>query len=247
MSIFSKKSALASLLLFSMLAVQASDLAKEQRWREQVVDSLLDGDEVTLNDGTNDFLGILTEPDTPKATGIIVLHGIGIHPNWDQVVKPIRVGMAEQGWTTLALQLPILPNEAEDTEYTPLMPEAAQRIATGVRYFNDMGIKDVIIVAHSLGAKMAVLALANNSAHAKAIVVIGIGPSAIPYMPKVSIPMLDLYGSEDLPDVVANAGKRAEVMAGKNYTQKKVDAADHFFNDQDNVLLETVIEWVDSQ
>ena len=39
----------------------ASDLEKERRWADQVVDALLDGEAVVLNDGRADFLGIVTE------------------------------------------------------------------------------------------------------------------------------------------------------------------------------------------
>ena len=38
----------------------ASDLAKEKRWADQVVDALLDGEGVYLNDGRAEFLAIET-------------------------------------------------------------------------------------------------------------------------------------------------------------------------------------------
>jgi preprotein translocase subunit SecE len=84
--------------LVSAAAVNASDLEKEQRWADQVVESLLDGEAVFLNDGRANFLAI----ETPSATGdsrkaAIQMHGTGVHPNWPTVVLPLRVLMVLVG------------------------------------------------------------------------------------------------------------------------------------------------------
>ena len=77
----------------------ASDLAKEKRWADQVVDALLDGEAVYLNDGRADFLAIETEStDAAQRKAVIVMHGTGVHPNWPTVVSPLRVGLTESGW-----------------------------------------------------------------------------------------------------------------------------------------------------
>ena len=58
----------------------ASDLGKEQRWREQVADSIMDGEEVdVMADGLGVF-GIYTEATNDFEKGMIVVHGTGIHP-----------------------------------------------------------------------------------------------------------------------------------------------------------------------
>ncbi len=43
----------------------------------------------------------------------LLAHGIGIHPNWEQVIQPLRVALSEQGWNTLSIQMPVLANEAK--------------------------------------------------------------------------------------------------------------------------------------
>lgn len=224
--------------------ISASDLAKEQRWREQVVDALIDGEELLLNDGKTEFFNILTEADDPKPTAIIVLHGIGVHPDWGQVVQPLRVQLADAGWTTLSLQLPILPNEAEAKDYQPLLPEAASRIAAGIKYLQENGGKDVIVVAHSLGVTMTTHALANNAIEVKALAGIGMGPGNTAYLSKIKIPVLDLYGSDDQPDVIASAAERAKSAGSKQYKQVKVEGANHFFDDKNDELLQAVTEWI---
>ena len=104
--------------LVSAAAVNASDLEKEQRWADQVVESLLDGEAVFLNDGRANFLAI----ETPSTTGesrkaAILMHGTGVHPNWPTVILPLRVGLTESGWDTLSIQMPILANDAETADY----------------------------------------------------------------------------------------------------------------------------------
>ena len=100
----------------------ASDLEKEERWREQVEDSIMDGESVDLVVEGRNVFAIYTEAEEGSDKGLIVVHGTGIHPNWQQVVQPIRVEMAGHGWNTLALQMPILHNEAEYEEYVALYP-----------------------------------------------------------------------------------------------------------------------------
>ena len=72
---------IAGLLTFSF-NLYASDLEKEKRWADQVVDAIIDGEAVWLNDGKNNFLGIYTEAEEDKNRAVIVMHGTGIHPDW---------------------------------------------------------------------------------------------------------------------------------------------------------------------
>ena len=96
------------LSLILALPLQASDVEKEARWAEQIVDFLIDGEAVWLDADGHEFLGIYTEADEESSKAIIVVHGTGVHPDWAQVVKPIRVDMASRGWNTLSIQMPIL-------------------------------------------------------------------------------------------------------------------------------------------
>jgi hypothetical protein len=235
---------LLSCLLFGS-GLQASDLAKEQRWREQIVDAILDGEPVDLNDGQNDFLTIYTEGDEANKTGVIIMHGIGIHPDYPTVVNPLRVGLAERGWHTLSLQLPVLPNEAEGKDYEPLIPEAVPRIKAGIDFLKEQGMNKIAIVAHSLGTWMAGYAIQHEGIEIVTYVAIGMNVPAIDSIPSVKVPMLDLYGSNDLPEVVNNAAKRKSA-ASKNpqYQQVMTKGADHFFNGLEAQLISTVDDWL---
>ena len=67
------------------------------------------------------FLSIFTPAENDSSEyALIVMHGIGVHPNWDQVIRPIRVEMTTHGWNTLSIQMPVLANDAAPEDYAKL-------------------------------------------------------------------------------------------------------------------------------
>ena len=244
---------------FALLTIavncHASDLAKEQRWADQVVDSIMDGDAEMLNDGSIEFLTIYTEAAEDKGRAAIVMHGTGIHPDWQQVVQPVRVGLTEHNWHTLAIQMPILHNEAEYIEYAPLYDEVAPRIEAAIAFLKDNGAKTIVLVGHSQGASMAAYSLSKNSHDVTGFVAIGIGAYAddermnsIKALEKITIPVLDIFGSEDLEAVLSSIDDRAAAAkkAGNtDYTQVKVSGAEHMFDGKEDELVEAIAGWLD--
>ncbi len=252
MTLFKTPTTLTLLMLVVMISSTcssfASDREKEKHWADQITDSLLDGDARYLNDGKADFLAIDTRADDPKDTGIIIIHGIGIHPDWENVIRPLRVQLAENGWNTLSLQMPVLGNDATGEDYEPLMKEVPARIDAGIRQMTKAGAKKVVIVAHSLGSRMANYYLSRKKVYQEAqtetpiVAYIGIGMGSSDYLEKIKIPILDLFGENDLPSVLASAPLRAKAgKNNKNYKQQMVAGANHFFVDQDDDLVKAVI------
>lgn len=242
-------------VLSTAFAANASDLAKEKRWADQIVDAILDGDAVWLNDGSNEFLGIYTEADDDQKHGVIVMHGTGIHPDWQQVVQPLRVGLVEHGWHTLSIQMPILPNEAEYHEYAPLYDEVPPRIDAALAYLREQGIEKIVLIGHSQGATMAAYYLSTSKQPVDGFVAIGMGALAddprmdsINALTKIKIAVLDLYGAEDLEGVMNSITARADAakQAGNtDFTQIEVPESNHFFDDREDALVETVADWLD--
>jgi len=248
-----------TLFLFILpVSSMASDTAKEKRWADQIVDSLIDGEAVWLQAGTTRFLGIYTESTTKPARGaVIVLHGTGVHPDWADVVNPLRVQLPTLGWTTLSLQMPILRNEAEEPEYAPLFPEIAPRMQAGIDFLKSKGIRNIYIAGHSMGASMAAYYMANSANPVKGMVVIGTSgvnfntPSLRYFetLPKLNkLPILDLYGGDDFKAVLDTAAQRADIAkksGNTHYTQVKVPGANHFFRDKNKELVQEVSSWLD--
>lgn len=237
------------------LAGQAteSDVGKEQRWAEQVIDGLLDGDEVWLDDGDgHEFLGILTEGDGTEQA-VILVHGIGVHPNWPDVIYPLREGLLEAGITSLSIQMPILANDAESADYAPLFAEVPARLNAAIDHLREAGYAEISVVAHSMGASMTSYALSmTDVGEVSSVVLIGMGPGIdgkanIEAMGKIRVPIFDLSGSEDLQQVLESADFRAE--AGKSrgdlrYQQVVIDGANHFFQGHEEALVQNTLDWL---
>ncbi|MCK4707666.1 MAG: DUF3530 family protein, partial [Gammaproteobacteria bacterium] len=136
------------------LSVHASDLEREQRLMDQIVDAIMDGDPEMLTAEGHEFLSVYTEADEPKGA-ILVLHGRGFHPDWADAINPLRVGLVDYGWNTLSIQLPVLEKTAKFYDYVPVFDEATPRIDAAIDFLQQQGNKKIIIIAHSCGAHMA--------------------------------------------------------------------------------------------
>jgi len=241
---------------FSATPVAASDLAKEKRWANQIVDSLLTGDAVWLEDGNSKFLGLYAESSQPKTVGgIIVVHGIGVHPNWPDVILPIRSEMPEHGWATLSIQMPILANDKTSIDYVPLFKEVNGRFNAAVAFLKNKNINNIVIIAHSLGTTMANHYLTDKPDPAMRAYVSISSPSndealELNNVKKLTliktIPVLDIYGSQDLDSVLHFSAERksAGQKANPNYKQVMIEGANHFYQSSQQRLLKSIRLWL---
>jgi len=236
----------------------ASDLAKEQRMRDQVADFVMDGDSVFLNTPTHEFLSIYmpTESALEKGT-VIILHGRGFHPNWPQLIFPLRTGLTEHGWNTLSIQMPVLNNDASFYDYLAILPDSHPRINAAIQFIQQKKPAKIILLAHSCGIYMGVDWLHKNpKTKVDAFIGIGMGPTDYgqpmlePFpLQDIKIPVLDIHGANDYPAVLHNASRRWKNIqrAGNSKSQQQVvKGADHYFNDRDAELLNEIVSWLNT-
>jgi len=252
-----KYALLLCLLVFFSTTLQATDVEREQRWVDQTVDMVFDGEPVFLEADGHCFLSIYTESETASTQGMIVLHGTGFHPNWNQVVQPVRVGMTRHGWNTLSIQLPLLEKSAAYEDYVPLYPEVPPRMRAATQYLVEQGVDTIVVVAHSQGATMASYYLARAEHDVKAFVAIGMSAqykqaaiNSAESLKVINIPVLDIFGSRDFPTVLETAEARQQASAHNNaYKQSIVDEAYHFFDntDHERELLNVMSQWLNEQ
>lgn len=241
-----------------MPAAYAADLEREKRIADQIVDAIFDGEPIYLEAGGHEFLAIHMPSEAKEVKGAaIILHGRGLHPNWETIVHPLRTALPEEGWDTLAIQLPVLGKEAKYFDYVPLFPEAYPRIEAAIAYLRQQGVKPIILIAHSCGAHMAMNWLDENGDDAIAAY-IGIGMGATDYkqpmehpfpLAKMSVPVLDIYGSKDYPAVLRMAPERKAMMeqAGNPQSaQHAITGAEHYFNGHNDALIEVISDWLRS-
>lgn len=243
------------LIVHTALPADASDRAREKRWADEVLPQLVVGDAIWLKHASGDFLGLLTEAKDAK-TAIVLAHGVGVHPDHG-LMGPLRTQLADAGFTTLSIQMPIAAAEAKLEDYYPkLFPLAGERLAVAGEHLRAKGYNRVVLLAHSMGAWMAntYLDQAESTPYA-AWVTLGVTgryttrlfAMNLPIL-RVNLPLLDVYGSEDdRPGVVASADARASSLtdiAGSR--QVKIDGADHFFARKEGEVVRVVADWLKS-
>ena len=251
-----KKAALVLGMLAFPLWAGASDYEREARLVEEMEANLFDGDVVYLNDGERDFAAALIEADDSRGS-VILLHGRGFHADWQDVVGPVRVALAEEGWTTLSIQLPVLEKEAKYYDYVELFPASYKRIEAAIRYMRENAQGPVILFAHSCGAHMAMNWI-DDHGDSSIDAYIGAGMGATDYrqdlirpfpLERMQVPVLDILGSEEYPRVLDLAKQRKIVLDEEGNPQSRqvfVKGADHYFKGKNGELGAEVAAWLDS-
>jgi alpha-beta hydrolase superfamily lysophospholipase len=244
-----------SVLCLGGAVANEPDFAREVRLAEQIVDAILDGDPEWLEAGGREFLGIYTKSDDARA-GVVILHGRGFHPDWPDTVGPLRVGLVERGYSTLALQMPVLEKDAKYYDYLPLFEYAHARIEAGIDFLRGEGHDKIVLVAHSCGAHMAmdwIDAVGDGDIDAFA----GLGMGATDYrqpmqqpfpLAAMKVPVLDLYGAEEYPAVIRMAPERKQSMDAAGHPESRqvvLPGADHYFRGRGEPLVATVADWLD--
>ena len=233
--------------LFSLTAFAAPvtpDYAREKKWADEVVPGLVIGDPVYLQTprGHHKFLTLFT-PVAGTDKAVIVVHGMGIHPDWG-MVGTLRTGLADRGLTTLSIQMPVLAADAKSEAYSPTFPEAAERIAEAVSFLKAKGYARLAIVSHSMGSRMSQVYLSGKPDSAVTSWA-SLGMSLDNYG-KTRLPVLDLYGDNDLPAVLANAQQRKTSLKAASSRQQVILHADHFYTGREAEMVAAVADFLDA-
>ncbi|HVE48861.1 MAG TPA: DUF3530 family protein [Casimicrobiaceae bacterium] len=190
-----------------------TDAAREKRHADQVIASLVVGDPVWLTTPKGHrFLALLVE--TPKPKGAVILtHGPGWHPDYG-LTGELRMALADRGYVTLSLQMPVLGAEEEDgAKYRDVFPDAVERIAAGVRLLKDKGFARVAIVSHAMGTGMAYEWIKRSAdAPLFAWVALSFYGGFDDGAAKIPFPVLDMYGAEDYRGIRWPAWGRKRVL-----------------------------------
>jgi hypothetical protein len=106
------------LMLLSALT-SAQDYEREQRWAEQTLPTLLVGNAEWLQQKNGHrFLALYTEATAARGAAIIA-HGRGWSPDFE-LYGSLRTKLADSGYTTLSIQLPVLGGSGKIGDYIPL-------------------------------------------------------------------------------------------------------------------------------
>ena len=234
--------------LTSADGAHAQDFEREARWRAEVVPSLVAGEAVDIpGPGRRVFLGLLTEPagaDAGTKTLLVIVHGIGVHPDHG-IIGKLRMDLADKGYATLAIQMPVLASDAPADHYEPLFANAAERIANAAAWARNRGYRDLVLVSHSLGSRMSNAYFDGAPAPGfRAWAALGLGaPFSSKFAQAPGLPVLDVYGERDPDPVLKSAPARERIARASGGRQQRIAGADHFYAGREAELVSLIADY----
>jgi alpha/beta superfamily hydrolase len=235
------------LIIASAGHAHAQDFEREARWRSEVVPGLVTGEAMDIpGPGGRAFLGLLTEPagaDPKNATLLVIVHGIGVHPDHG-IIGKLRMDLADKGFATLAIQMPVLASDAPADHYEPLFANAAERIASAAAWARARGYRDLVLVSHSLGSRMSNAYFDRASAPGfRTWAALGLGaPFSSKFAQAPGVPVLDIFGERDLDPVLKSAQARERVANASGGGQQRIAGADHFYAGREAELVSLIAD-----
>ena len=236
---------------FACTTAAAQDYEREARWAEQTLQGLVVGDAVWLQqrDGHR-FLALYT-PAAQARGAVVIAHGRGWSPDHD-LYGALRTKLAEAGYSTLSIQMPVLSGTAKVGDYLPTFPDASERFALATAWLRGKGFGKLAIVSHSLGATMANYYLIHNDSGSNpdnrkvdAWVFISI-INGLEDMFRIHVPVLDVFGSNDWDVTRVGAGERLkQLSANPGSEQVVVQGAEHFFEAHQDQLTKLIAAFLD--
>jgi pimeloyl-ACP methyl ester carboxylesterase len=158
----------------------------------------------------------------------------------------LRTQLAEAGYSTLSIQLPVLPGTAKIGDYLPMFPDSTERFTLAAEWLHAHGHARVAIVSHSLGATMANQYLITAPKPAvDAWVFISI-INGLEEMYRIKIPVLDVFGTLDWQVTRYGADeRRAQILKIAGSQQVVIQGAEHFFDQQHDELVRVIVSFLD--
>jgi len=240
-----------AVLLFSTtVAIAASDYAREKKWEDEIAPGIVVGDAVHLKQKNGHrFLSIYTGANNARM-GVVIVHGVGRHPDIG-LISVLRQRLPDFGYATLSIQMPILAADARSVDYARLLqtPDARERLQLAVAWLKAKGHQRIAVVSHSLGSRMTHGYMVGNPPEVSAWAALGTGTGPGPMITYdgIRVPVLDLYGANELPPVLAGAASRKASLQGKaGSRQIVISDTDHFFTGHDGDMVAAVKDFLDS-
>jgi len=223
----------------------AQDYEREKRWAAEVLPNLVVGEAVQLRlPSGREFLGLFTERKEAPAA-ILLVHGVGVHPDHG-LIGILRVALADLGYATLSIQMPVQKSDATVEDYYPkVFPEAVERIRAGGRWLAERGYRKVALLSHSMGSWMAnVYYEQTPDSPFAAWVSIGL-TGGFGGMGNVRVPVLDVHAENDLAPVLrADWRRRATLASIGGSRQARIAGTDHHYTGKEAELAVAIRDFL---
>lgn len=209
-----------------------------------------------LKSDSRRFLAIYeTSPVTNLRGGVLLLHDQGAHPDWPFVIRPLRTALPVQGWDTLSIAIPSMPESMETFSLKGRLEESAKRIERALKEFVGGKLYDMYLVGHGWGALAAAYFLSKNP-NAEVTGLVMVGAREPPYLGKefsfstalnkILVPVLDIYGEHDFASsrqASARLGKALQLKR-REYRQWEIAGTDHNLQGTEAQLIKRTHGWM---
>jgi alpha/beta superfamily hydrolase len=168
-----------------------------------------------------------------------------VHPDHN-VIGTLRASLADAGYTTLSIQMPVQKADAGVDDYYPaVFPDAVERIRSAARWLEAKGAKRIVLLSHSMGSWMSNVYYEQTDAPPfSAWVCMGL-TGGYGNMRNVRVPVLDVYGENDLPSVLrADWRRRMTIGSIAGSRQARIAGADHFYAGKEKELAAAVDSFI---
>ena len=243
--------------LLPLPARAVSSAAYEQQISSSLAQRVPVQEIVWLKAGGREFLSLYRKPAAGTVRGAaIIVHGMGGHADWPEVIAPLRTRLPELGWTTLSLQMPLLPPGAPLADYGKTVQDSGYRINAAIQYLEQQGYINIISIGYGFGGALIADYLAANPGNRIAAFV-GISIQSHEFLnPRlkllgdlaaIDIPVLDVYAGRDRGKVLRQTDDRrlAGSKNGKNsYDQVMIGDADRFYTRKEDVMINRICGWL---
>jgi len=204
------------------------------------------------------FLGLyLPPPPGAPKQAVILLHGLGGHPDWPDVIQPLRTQLPALGWGTLSIQLPRLSPQASHGDETELPRHVWPRIQVAAAWLVAQGAERVVLAGYGFGAALGARYAGVFGKDLAGFVAISLQTPeylaeriAFPEsLEAVKVPVLDVYAAADAAIVLQQVPER-ELWGRKN----KERAFDHLviadagadYHGREAELARKVADWLNA-
>lgn len=243
-----------TLFLCSALTCVASDEKREAEFAADIQTTLNIGHAIWLESSGKKFFSLYTDTaKNPRYGMVILLHDTGGHPNQQAVIKSLRTFFPEYHWATLSLQMPVRESSAPVEDYFSLFSDAKARLLAGIQFAKTEKAEKIVVIGYGLGGLMGSFALQDKNPDVDALVAISLpvfettekDAQTLHLIPKITMPMLDIYGALDTANVVNTARERQVVgKTNSNYRQMRLEDEGHLYLHDEGLLAKRIYSWI---
>ena len=243
-----------ALIVFSLTASVSADLSRElQIERDLSQMPATAGTLVRLNAGDTNFAALhLATEHQPVRGAVILLHDAWGNADSPEITGPLRRGLAQSGWETLALQLPTAYPGENAKRWAARNQTLGERIDAARRWFESRDLTEPTLLAPGASASLALpYAASRKPGELRALVLISghstIDPEQRKSLVELGLPVLDLVAEFDHTAVLLAAASRRLAMSTESelvFQSREFSGARPGFGDSSDGLVAEVRAWL---